>query len=103
VALALSRDPEAQLLLGPLRGVPGSTREALQSYLQRHTEAGRIVGDPATLVTFFVGGLMALSLMDSGLSEESGEAAARQAVTVFLQGVRPRDNREENSPSRRQK
>jgi len=88
VLLALSPDREARELLGHIRDMPGTTREALLEFLRRHVRAGRIVGDPERMVQVFVGGVLGLGILHQGeASEDTLEANARFAVCTFLRGV----------------
>jgi len=88
VLLVLSPDPEIKEVFARLRSLPGTTRAALTGFLQRHVEAGRIVGAPAQMVPLFVGGLLSLGLANPEATPEEIEANARFAVRTFLVGVR---------------
>ncbi len=88
VLLALSADPETEEFFAHLRSLPGTTREALTGFLQRHVDAGRIVGEPAQMVPLFVGGLLSLALATPDAAPEELDANARFAVDAFLHGVR---------------
>lgn len=89
IFVALSPDPETKELFAHLRSLPGTSRAALATFLQRHVEAGRIVGAPAQLVPYFVGGLVGLGLASPTATPEEIETNARFAVRTFLAGARP--------------
>ena len=88
IFLALSPDAETKELFADLRSLPGTSRAALASFLQRHVEAGRIVGAPTQLVPYFVGGLLSLGLANPAATPEEIETNARFAVRTFLAGAR---------------